>query len=232
MVTLVAGGVLELHVGEALRHLDGRVHESERGREDEAGSLAGKPRDGPLRVRALRDALDVHGLDPVADAPPRWLAGPDVVLVGPTVVPDRSDVDEADLELVGAELPCRLPSASARPAANAKRLLIGQFSRTVEDARSAQRMARRPARAADGARGRIRRPPAGAGANSRADQRRVCGIPPLAGARRSSGSRFPASGGQSESGAFARPVSPRPSRSPPIRAVCFSIATRRRSRRV
>ena len=77
-------------------------HVAERGRENETGSLARKALDGALRVRALRDVLDIGGLDPIAelffDGAPA-----DVVLIGPAVVADRSDVDEADLQLVRTE---------------------------------------------------------------------------------------------------------------------------------
>ena len=55
-----------------------------------------------VRRRGLRGhVLDVDGLDLVAE---RFLDGqaPLIVLVGPAVVADRSDVDESDLQLVGA----------------------------------------------------------------------------------------------------------------------------------
>ena len=95
---LEAGGVLELHVGIARRHLDGRVHEPERGGEDEAAAGRGQLVDDALGVRPLGDVLDEVGLDLVAELLLDRLQ-PLVVLVAPAVVADRPDVDEADLGL-------------------------------------------------------------------------------------------------------------------------------------
>lgn len=92
--------MLELHVRKLLRDLQRRVHEAKGRREDEAGALTRQTLDGAFRVGAFRHALDVDGLDLVAEF---LLDGETalVVLVGPAIVADRTDVDEADLELVG-----------------------------------------------------------------------------------------------------------------------------------
>ena len=95
---LEAGGVLELHVGIARGHLDGGVHEPERGGEDDAAAGRGQLVDDALGVRPLGHVLDEVGVDLVAELLLDRLQ-PLVVLVAPAVVADRPDVDEADLGL-------------------------------------------------------------------------------------------------------------------------------------
>src|SRR5262249_20348322 len=83
-----------------LRHLEGRVHVAERGGEDQLVAGARKLLDGTLGIRAFRDVLQVGRLDLVAESLRQALAA-DLVLIGPTHVADRAEIDEADLELVG-----------------------------------------------------------------------------------------------------------------------------------
>ena len=71
----------------------------------------GELADHALGVRPFGDVLDVGGLDLVAEMLDHRLAA-ELVAVGPAVVADRPDVDEADLErLLGESRP--RPSASA-----------------------------------------------------------------------------------------------------------------------
>ena len=60
---LEAGGVLELDVRVLLGDLQGRLHEAERGREDQAVAGAGELLDGALGI-GLRHALDEGGRRP------------------------------------------------------------------------------------------------------------------------------------------------------------------------
>ena len=98
---LVAGRVLELHVGKALGDLDRRVHVAEGRGEDQPGTLPRQSLDGALGVRALRHALNVHGLDHVTEFPLEREAAL-VMGVGPAMIADGSDIDETDLQLVGS----------------------------------------------------------------------------------------------------------------------------------
>ncbi len=89
--------MLEVHGGELLRHLDRRIHVSERRREDQLVAGLRELADHALGVGAFRDVLDVFR---------RHLAGQvlfhreprDVVLMRPAGVADRAHVHEADLE--------------------------------------------------------------------------------------------------------------------------------------
>ena len=87
--------------GKSLGNLDGGVHVAEGGGEDEAGAVAREAGDGAFRVRPLRHVLDEYRLDHVPELVLDHQA-PLVVGVGPSVVADRADVDEADLQLVRA----------------------------------------------------------------------------------------------------------------------------------
>ena len=93
---LVAGGMLELHVRIHLGDADCRIHVAKRCGEDETVPGFGQLGDHPVRVGAFRHVLDVAGLDLIAE---RFFDGkpPLVVLVGPSVVADRADVDESPL---------------------------------------------------------------------------------------------------------------------------------------
>jgi hypothetical protein len=76
------------------------IHEPERGGEDDAVAGLGELVDDALGVRALLDALDIAGLDLVAERGVDRLA-PDVMLERPAEIGDRPDIDEAGLEGVG-----------------------------------------------------------------------------------------------------------------------------------
>ena len=97
---LEAGGVLEEHVRIFVRHLQRRVHEAERGGEDELVAGAGELLDRALGVGALGDVLEEGRLDLVAERLLHRLAS-DVMLVAPAKVADRPDIDEADFQLIG-----------------------------------------------------------------------------------------------------------------------------------
>jgi hypothetical protein len=91
--------VLEEDVGVLLGDLQRRLHEAERGREDELMPAPGQALDDALGVGAFRDVLDEGRLDLVAERLLHGLAAL-VVLVGIAEIADRPDIDEADLQLV------------------------------------------------------------------------------------------------------------------------------------
>ena len=99
---LVAGAMLELHRRELLGDLDGRIHEAEGGGEDDAVAAGRELADHALGIGSFLHALDIGGLQLVAE---RLLGGlaPEVVLMAPAEIGDRADIDESGLEgLVGA----------------------------------------------------------------------------------------------------------------------------------
>ncbi len=98
LVTLVASVVLEEDVGIFLRHLDGRIHVAERGGEDQLVSGARKLLDRAFRIGPLVDVLEIGGLDLVPEVLHQRLP-PELMLVGPSEVADRPEIDEADLQL-------------------------------------------------------------------------------------------------------------------------------------
>ena len=100
LVALVAGGVLEMHVGIFLRDLQRRVHVAERGGEDQLVAGAHQLLDRALGVRAFADVFEIGGLDLVAEFLDQRLAR-EFMLVGPAEIADRAEIDEADFELVG-----------------------------------------------------------------------------------------------------------------------------------
>ena len=102
LVALVAGGVLEMHVGIFLGDLQRRVHVAERGREDQLVAGADQLLDGALGVGAFRHVLEIGGLDLVAEFLHQRLAR-QFVLIGPAEVADRAEIDEPDLQLVGGQ---------------------------------------------------------------------------------------------------------------------------------
>ena len=99
-VALVAGGVLEMHVGIFLGDFQRRLHIAERGREDQLVAGARQLLDRALGVRTFADILQERGFDLVAEFLEHGEAS-EVVLVGPAEIADRSEIDESDLELVG-----------------------------------------------------------------------------------------------------------------------------------
>ena len=95
--SLVAGGVLELHVRKLGGNLQRRLHEAEGGREDDVAAVTGEALDGALGV-GFRNVLDIGCLDLVA----QFLLDREaalIVLVGPAEVADRADIDPAGLGL-------------------------------------------------------------------------------------------------------------------------------------
>jgi hypothetical protein len=95
---LESGGVLELDVGVFLGDLEGRLHEAERGGEDQAVPGSGKLLDSALGIR-FRHAFHIGGLDLVAERLLDRLAA-DVMLVAPAMVAHRAHIDEADFQLL------------------------------------------------------------------------------------------------------------------------------------
>ncbi len=91
--------MLELDVGIALGDALGRVHEAERGGEHDVGAIVGHLADDALGIGALIDVLDIDGLDPVAEGLLESQSAL-VVLVGPSVIADRADIDEAGLHRI------------------------------------------------------------------------------------------------------------------------------------
>ncbi len=116
LVALVARSVLEMHVGIFFGDFQRRLHIAERGGEDQLVTGARQLLDRTLGVRAFADVFEVGSLNLVAKFLDHGLAA-EVVLIGPTEVADRAEIDEADLELVGrggAKQACRRWRASLR----------------------------------------------------------------------------------------------------------------------
>ena len=92
--------MLEFHVGEFLRHRVGGVHVAERGREDDVAAGAGETLERPLGVGAFRHAFEVGEFD-LFFAAQRLLGFESalMVLIRPSKVADRPDIDEAGLDL-------------------------------------------------------------------------------------------------------------------------------------
>ena len=83
-----------------LGDLQRRVHEAERGGEDQLVAGARELLDRALGVGAFADVLEIGGLDLVAERLHHRLAA-EVMLIGPAEIADRAEIDEADFELVG-----------------------------------------------------------------------------------------------------------------------------------
>ena len=98
-LALVSGGVLEHEIGIFLRHLHGRVHEPERGGEDQLVARARQLLDRALGVRPFWHLLQIGRLDLVAERLDHGQAAL-IVLIAPAEVADRADIDESDLQLV------------------------------------------------------------------------------------------------------------------------------------
>ncbi|MGY4462318.1 hypothetical protein ACVWYI_006278 [Bradyrhizobium sp. LB13.1] len=99
-IALVAGRVLEMHVRVFLRDLQRRIHIAERRREDQLVAGADELLDGPLGVGTFRHVFQIGGLNLVAELLHQRLAC-QLMLIGPAEVSDRTQIDEADLQLVG-----------------------------------------------------------------------------------------------------------------------------------
>ena len=100
LVALEAGGVLEMHVGIFLRHLQRRIHVAERGGEDQLVAGARQLFDRSFGVGTFADVLEVGGLDLVAEFLDQRLPR-NFMLIGPAEIADRAEIDKAYLELVG-----------------------------------------------------------------------------------------------------------------------------------
>src|SRR5580692_134126 len=98
---LEAGGVFEEHVRVFVRHLYRRVHEAERGGEDELVAGPCQLLDRAFGVGALGNVLEISGLDLAGERLFHGLAA-DVVLVTPAEIADRSRIDETDFQLFGS----------------------------------------------------------------------------------------------------------------------------------
>ena len=91
--------MLELHVRELRGDRHGRVHEAERGGEDDRAAGAGEALDGALGVRAFGDVFEKGGLDLVAEFLVDQLAA-DVMRLRPAAIGLGADIEEAGLDLV------------------------------------------------------------------------------------------------------------------------------------
>ena len=99
---LEAGRMLEEHVRIFVRDFQRRVHEAERGGEDQLVAGAGQLLDRAFGVGALGNILEESGLDLAGKRLFHRLAA-DVMLVAPAKVADRPDIDEADFQFFGGE---------------------------------------------------------------------------------------------------------------------------------
>ena len=97
---LVAGRVLELHVGELGGDLEHRLHVAKRGREDDLVALRGEVADDALGIGAFGHLLDDRRLHLVAELALDLLLS-EVVREGPAGVACRPDVDPGGLERLG-----------------------------------------------------------------------------------------------------------------------------------
>jgi hypothetical protein len=89
--------VFKVDVGEFLGHLEGGIHIAKRRRKDDVVALLSILADHAGGVRPLGNALDVSRLDLVAQLLLENEPAP-VVLVGPSQVTGRPNVDESHLE--------------------------------------------------------------------------------------------------------------------------------------
>jgi hypothetical protein len=117
---LVAGGVLELHLRELGRDLDGRSMKPNEVVKI-SRSRSGPALDGALGIRAFRHVFEELRLDLVAELLFEQLAA-DIMRLRPAAIGLRADIDEADLELVGGcEAPAK-PTIAAVVAVSARRV--------------------------------------------------------------------------------------------------------------
>ena len=93
---LEARRVLELHLRELGGNLDSRVHEAERGGEDQRAAGTCKTLDGAFSIRAFRHVFEIRSLDLVAKFLLDLLAA-EIMRLRVAAVRMRADIDEADL---------------------------------------------------------------------------------------------------------------------------------------
>ena len=91
--------MLELHIGKLGRDVDRRVHEAERCREDQFGTIQRHLGHHALCVRAFGHGFDEDGFDLVAEFGFDSLTAL-VMLIGPAAVTDGADIDKAHFQLV------------------------------------------------------------------------------------------------------------------------------------
>ena len=89
-----------MHVRVLLRHLQGRIHVTEGGCEDQLVAGANELLDSAFGVRTFGNVLEIGGLDLVAKFLDHGLARK-LVLVGPAEVADRAKINKSDFELLG-----------------------------------------------------------------------------------------------------------------------------------
>ena len=87
--------MLKSRVRERLGNLHRRIHVAERCREHEIKAIGGELPYDALGFGAFRHALDIFGLNLVAQGL-LHLQTTEIVLVGPAGISNRADVDKAD----------------------------------------------------------------------------------------------------------------------------------------
>ncbi|MNH09789.1 hypothetical protein D3C79_692500 [compost metagenome] len=100
LVLLVAGSMFESDLRELLGDFGGGVHVAERGSEHQVVAALGHVADDPLGIGAFWHVLDEAAVDLVTELLDQGLAAL-LMLIGPAMVADRADIDEADFQRVG-----------------------------------------------------------------------------------------------------------------------------------
>jgi len=80
----------------------------------------------PFGVRPFADVLEIGRLDLVAELLDERLAS-NFVLIGPAEIADRSEIDEANFQLVAADAAVRLVTPASRDGRAAKRVFLISF---------------------------------------------------------------------------------------------------------
>ena len=97
---LITCGMFELHIWEFGRNIDGWVHIAKGGGEDQICAFQRHICHDTLCVRSFWNVFHIHGFDLIAKSFHNGLAAL-VMLIGPTAVSDRADINKAHLGFFG-----------------------------------------------------------------------------------------------------------------------------------
>jgi hypothetical protein len=104
--------MFKFHIGKFLGNIDGWIHVSKGGGEDQISALQRHIGHDTLGIWTFWHAFHIHRFDFITKSLHNGFAAL-VVLIGPTAVTDRADIDEADLGFFGQRACGRNVIASA-----------------------------------------------------------------------------------------------------------------------